>query len=350
LSANHEHEEEYVSDLSKLVQEHRFTPEQIYNMDETGLFWRCLLERTFVCSDEKAASNVKESRERVTVLTCANAAGTHKCKLMVIGKSAKPQALKGIKIFSMIYHANKRAWITQEIFGDWFNTHFVPEVRDHAKKVELPDNVKILLLLYNCPAHPPAETLIKQNIFVSYLPPNCTALIQLLDQGIIKNFKCHYRSELMQKIVNFDGPFSYDCFKKAITLKEAVWCISRAWDNVTPTVLKWCWHNILPATTYNEDDSETEFLGFHSSKDNGDITESANYVKGLNAVKDLSENDLEEWTECDKNAPDSQTLTDSKIIDAVLSHKLNESEDSDDSNGSADEENKMTMARSYFML
>jgi Ca2+/H+ antiporter len=40
----------------------------------------------------------------------------------------------------------------------------------------------------------------------------------------------------------------------------------------------------------------------------------------------------------------SQTLTDSEIIDAVPGHKLNESEDSDDSNGSVNEENKMTMA------
>jgi hypothetical protein len=40
----------------------------------------------------------------------------------------------------------------------------------------------------------------------------------------------------------------------------------------------------------------------------------------------------------------SQTLTGSEIIDAVLGRKLNESEDSDDSSGSVDEENKMTMA------
>jgi hypothetical protein len=33
-----------------------------------------------------------------------------------------------------------------------------------------------------------------------------------------------------------------------------------------------------------------------------------------------------------------------EIIDDVLGRKLNESEDSDDSNGSVDEENKMTMA------
>jgi hypothetical protein len=40
----------------------------------------------------------------------------------------------------------------------------------------------------------------------------------------------------------------------------------------------------------------------------------------------------------------SQTLTDSEIIEAVLGRKLNESEDSDDSNGSVDEKNKMTLA------
>jgi hypothetical protein len=44
-------------------------------------------------------------------------------------------------------------------------------------------------------------------------------------------------------------------------------------------------------------------------------------------------------------APIFQTLTASEIIDAVLGHKLNESEDSDDSNGSVDEENKMTIAQ-----
>jgi hypothetical protein len=37
-------------------------------------------------------------------------------------------------------------------------------------------------------------------------------------------------------------------------------------------------------------------------------------------------------------------ITDSEIIGAVLGRKLNESEDSYDSNGSVDEENKMTMA------
>jgi hypothetical protein len=46
----------------------------------------------------------------------------------------------------------------------------------------------------------------------------------------------------------------------------------------------------------------------------------------------------------------SQTLTDSEITDAVQGCKLNESEDSDDSNGSVNEENKNDNGRGYVML
>lgn len=42
---------------------------------------------------------------------------------------------------------------------------------------------KILLLLDNAPAHPPAEELnaVNENVEVVYLPPNVTALIQPMD-------------------------------------------------------------------------------------------------------------------------------------------------------------------------
>jgi hypothetical protein len=63
-------------------------------------------------------------------------------------------------------------------------------------------------------------------------------------------------------------------------------------------------------------------------------------VEGLSATPDVSENDLE-WIECNKNAPVSQTLRDSEIIDAILGRKLNESEDSF---RSVEEKNKITMA------
>nr|XP_005993580.1 PREDICTED: jerky protein-like [Latimeria chalumnae] len=197
LSADHEAAEKYVKDFARLVTENDLTAEQIYNADKTGLFWRCLPRNTLICNDEKSASGVKESKERLIVLMCANAAGTHKCKLLVIGKSARPRAFKGVKVFPVIYQSNKRAWITQELTSDWFDNNFVVEAREHCQKVRLPENCKIVLLLDNCSAHPAAETMVTRNVFATYLPPNCTSLIQPMDQGIIRNMKCHYCSEFM---------------------------------------------------------------------------------------------------------------------------------------------------------
>lgn len=53
---------------------------------------------------------LKASKERLAALKCANAAGTHKCKLLVIGKKAKPCALKGMITMPVIYKASKCEW------------------------------------------------------------------------------------------------------------------------------------------------------------------------------------------------------------------------------------------------
>nr|XP_014350815.1 PREDICTED: jerky protein-like isoform X1 [Latimeria chalumnae]XP_014350816.1 PREDICTED: jerky protein-like isoform X2 [Latimeria chalumnae] len=74
LSADNEATEKYITDFSKLVKDEKLTPEQIYNEDETGLFWRCIPRNTLVGGDETVVSGVKEAKDKLTVLTCANAA------------------------------------------------------------------------------------------------------------------------------------------------------------------------------------------------------------------------------------------------------------------------------------
>jgi hypothetical protein len=50
---------------------------------------------------------------------------------------------------------------------------------------------KILLFIDHAPCHNgDAEY---SNISLKFFPPNTTSKLQPLDQGIIKNFKCHYR-------------------------------------------------------------------------------------------------------------------------------------------------------------
>lgn len=72
-----------------------------------------------------------EVKDRLTVLMCTNAAGMHKCKLVMISKSAHPHALKGVKVMPMIYLSNKHAWIMLELTTVWFDYHYVVAVWEH---------------------------------------------------------------------------------------------------------------------------------------------------------------------------------------------------------------------------
>lgn len=71
--------------------------------------------------------------------------------------------------------------MNKDIFSGWFNKKFCPQVKDFLKLKRLPE--RAALLLDNAPSHP-NESLLKSNdgkIFVKYLPPNVTALIQPMD-------------------------------------------------------------------------------------------------------------------------------------------------------------------------
>ena len=57
---------------------------------------------------------------------------------------------------------------------------------------------KILLLIDNCPAHPPVTA---SNVKLVFLPPNTTSRLQPCDAGIIRAFKAHYRKRLLRHVL-----------------------------------------------------------------------------------------------------------------------------------------------------
>ena len=85
--------------------------------------------------NEYSIEGYKESKERITVLVCSNAAATHKRKLTIVGKSAHPRALKNVEHLPVIYKSNKKTWVTQQLFQDWFNQNFVPEAKQHQRRI-----------------------------------------------------------------------------------------------------------------------------------------------------------------------------------------------------------------------
>ncbi|XP_018577088.1 jerky protein homolog-like [Anoplophora glabripennis] len=115
-----------------------YSPDQIYNCDETGLNYKLLPAKTLASRQETSAPGYKRSKERVTILAmqCSNASGSHKLPLTMIGKSTKPRAFKNLSPTAMpVYYRNQRsAWMDSKLFKAWFYEEFVPQVEQHLKK------------------------------------------------------------------------------------------------------------------------------------------------------------------------------------------------------------------------
>lgn len=159
LSADSEAVVQFCERFNKIVLEENLTMDQIYNCDETGLNYKMLPKKTLASKEETAAPGHKKSKERVTVLAASNASGDHKLKLLVIGKSARPRALKNITkgALPVTYTNQKAAWMDKNIFKKWFHEDFVPETKKYLRKKGLP--MKAILTLDNAGCHPNEEEL-----------------------------------------------------------------------------------------------------------------------------------------------------------------------------------------------
>jgi hypothetical protein len=118
---------------------------------------------------------------------CVNTTGTDKKRLFVIGKSQTRRCLKNVKKLPVEYAANKKAWISSDIFQQYISK-WNNELR------------RILLLVHNCPAHPHIQDL--SNIKLVFLPPNLTSVFQPMDMGIIKSFKGYFRRFLVHQLID----------------------------------------------------------------------------------------------------------------------------------------------------
>lgn len=65
--------------------------DDIYNMDETGLYWKARPDRT-LASEEITGG--KKEKARITANFCCNASGSDKLPIQFIGKAKNPRCFK----------------------------------------------------------------------------------------------------------------------------------------------------------------------------------------------------------------------------------------------------------------
>ena len=127
----------------------------VFNVDETGLYWKKLPSRTYISREEKSAPGFKAHQDRLTLLLGGNASGTPKLQPLLVYHSETPRVMKGILQFRLpvIWISNREAWVTQQIFSELYSKLFCNSVLQLCNQSTLAR--KVLLLLDNTSGHPP---------------------------------------------------------------------------------------------------------------------------------------------------------------------------------------------------
>jgi hypothetical protein len=90
--------------------------QDIFNTDESALFWRSQQRSSIVMPGEDGRGR-KGSKQRVSILTTANSTGTdEKLKILLIGRAKLPRSFRGVKTLPFDYEHNSKAWM---LSGVW---------------------------------------------------------------------------------------------------------------------------------------------------------------------------------------------------------------------------------------
>lgn len=143
-SVNEEVVESWTAELPTILANYK--PEEIYNIDETGLFFKQLPRKSYVQKGDECIGN-KTSKLRLTVCLLTNAVG-HKEPPIVIGNAKRPRCFGRLNVendFNLKWRHNKTSWMTSVIFEEVLKS-FNSKMKIQSRKV--------LLFLDNAPCHP----------------------------------------------------------------------------------------------------------------------------------------------------------------------------------------------------
>lgn len=287
----------------------QYNPKDIYNADETGIYYRAIPNSTHVMKNESVSGSKKCKRK---ALVCANMDGSDKRRLLIIGKSKEPRCFRG-KSPPVTYRANKNAWMTAEIFTDWIREFN----REMCKKKR-----KVILLVDNCSAHPKESADCLNNVRLEFLPPNTTSVIQPCDQGIIRNVKGKYRSEVVKKIISDidKETLTANDLVKQLTLLDSVHLLNKAWKSVSSSTIANCFRKAGFCNDQCEDREEEENKG---------------------TPEGMTAEDFEEFINQDNELQCHHVPTDEDILAEFIDEREPEEDDNEEEDGEDEAEIKL---------
>ncbi|XP_050423097.1 tigger transposable element-derived protein 6-like [Adelges cooleyi] len=192
-----------------------YCPSDIFAAFEFGLFYKCLPDEAAALRGQQCEDGSR-SRERVTILICANFKGDEKLKPLVVGfEDTAPGCYERLPV---TYGVDERAWMTDSLFERWLT--------DLDRKMQA-EKRKILLLINGPGQACPVPELRAVNVRFSHGRSRGRNIV-------VRHFKTAYRKEVVRQIVRQRGR------SPAIDLDQALRYIAKSWRAVAPKTIREC--------------------------------------------------------------------------------------------------------------
>jgi hypothetical protein len=176
--------------LKSVYDEYHFTPERIFNMDETGVSnVQGKTSKVFSLKSKRQVGCIKsaERDSNVTIVCAMNVTGMFVPPAFVIPRKRVRAELADHAPPGSLFLYQDRDWMDAEQFMKYLK-HFLLHVKPTMES-------KILLILDGHHSHKTVQAVefCRENgIVLLCLPPHCTHKLQPLDVSFFKSFKCNY--------------------------------------------------------------------------------------------------------------------------------------------------------------
>ena len=125
-----------IPEFQAFIRDSGYSLDQIFNCNDTSLYYKFLLQKSLTAHFEKSADGHKTLKERVTINACSNATGKIKLPLLLIGKAKNPRCFKNVNRdhLHVVYTNQKNAWVDTALFTNWFHKMFIHIVQAKLKE------------------------------------------------------------------------------------------------------------------------------------------------------------------------------------------------------------------------
>ena len=259
---------EWRKELEDVIEDKNLTLDDVYNADQTNLFYQKLPDKLYIDSEVKKkyeGAKAMKDKNSVTIMVCTSASGT-KVPLAMAGREKKPECFRLTedgKTPPVSYTYQSNGWFDRNATLWWINNVFWP----HHRRTR--GDVPALLLLDTCSAHEVDTTKIPSKLAVKFLPLNVAHRHQPLDMGVLSSLRVGYKRTFLQYLLNmFDVEGGYELaaeqrkkqpkgckgifFGAKPHLLDVMKILKDIWDEDTPFSREegiqrcWCKADILP--------------------------------------------------------------------------------------------------------